>query len=78
MNLILPSLSISILYIIYKIIDSKYISKEETALKSIFKDGLIVFLSGALSMFLIEQFKIEELMSNSKEALSAFTNEPDF
>ena len=58
MNLILPSLSISIIYIIYKIIDSKYISKEDKALKEIFKDGLVVFLSGILSIFLIDKLQI--------------------
>ena len=78
MNFILPSLVISILFMIYKIIDMKYITKEEKSLKNITKDSLIVFLCGMVSMFALEQFNINEIIGNSKESLSAFTNEPDF
>lgn len=78
MNFILPSLAISILFMIYKIIDMKYITKEENTLKNITKDSLIVFLCGAVSLFGLEQLNINELIGNSKESLSAFTNEPDF
>lgn len=78
MNFIIPSIAISILFMIYKIIDMKYITKEENTLKNITKDSLIVFLCSAVSMFGLEQLNINELIGNSKESLSAFTNEPDF
>lgn len=78
MNFILPSLAISIIFMIYKIIDMKYITKEENTLKNITKDSLIVFLCSMVSMFGLEQLNINELIGNSKESLSAFTNEPDF
>jgi hypothetical protein len=38
MNFIIPSLVASIFYIIFKVIDMKYISKEELPLKTIVKD----------------------------------------
>jgi len=63
---------------IYKIIDMKYITKIEISLKDITKDSLIVFLCSMISMFGLEQLNINELIGNSKESLSAFTNEPDF
>jgi hypothetical protein len=78
MNFILPSLAISIIFMIYKIIDMKYITKEETSLKNVTKDSLIVFLCSMISMFGLEQLNINEIIGNSKESLSAFTNEPDF
>ena len=78
MNFILPSLAISIIFMIYKIIDMKYITKEENTLKNITKDSLIVFLCSMVSMFGLEQLNINEIIGNSKESLSAFTNEPDF
>ena len=78
MNFIIPSIAISILFMIYKIIDMKYITKEENTLKNITKDSLIVFLCSAVSMFGLEQLNINELIGDSKESLSAFTNEPDF
>ena len=56
----------------------KYITKEENTLKNITKDSLIVFLCSAVSIFGLEQLNINELIGNSKESLSAFTNEPDF
>ena len=78
MNYIIPSLTISILYMMYKIIDMKYITKEEKSLKNITKDSLVVFLCGILSLFVLDQLNINQLIGNSKEALSAFTNDPDF
>ena len=78
MNFILPSLAISIIFMIYKIIDMKYITKEEKSLKNVTKDSLIVFLCAMASMFGLEQLNINEIIGNSKESLSAFTNEPDF
>lgn len=63
---------------IYKIIDMKYITKEENTLKNVTKDSLIVFLCSMLSLFALEQLNINEIIGNSKESLSAFTNEPDF
>ena len=78
MNFILPSLGISIIFMIYKIIDMKYITKEEKSFKNITKDSLIVFLCSMVSMFGLEQLNINEIIGNSKEALSAFTNEQDF
>jgi hypothetical protein len=56
----------------------KYITKEEISFKNITKDSLIVFLCSMVSMFGLEQLNINEIIGNSKESLSAFTNEPDF
>jgi ABC-type sugar transport system permease subunit len=78
MNFIIPSLAISVIFMIYKIIDMKYISKVDISLKDITKDSLIVFLCSMISMFGLEQLNINEIIGNSKESLSAFTNEPDF
>jgi hypothetical protein len=78
MNFIIPSIAISIIFMIYKIIDMKYITKVEISLKDITKDSLIVFLCSMISMFGLEQLNINEIIGNSKESLSAFTNEPDF
>lgn len=78
MNFIVPSLVMSIIYMIYKIVDMKYISKEEKSLKNITKDSLVVFLCGIFSLFIMEQLNINQIIGNSKEVLSAFTNDPDF
>lgn len=78
MNFILPTLSISIMYVIFKIIDTKYVTKDNIPVKSITKDGFIVFMCGAISMFLLEQLQVTHIIGGAKESLSAFTNAPDF
>lgn len=78
MNFIIPTLSISIMFIVFKIIDSKYITKDNKSLKLITKDGLVVFLSGIISLFLLEQLEFSHIIGGAKESLTAFTNAPDF
>ena len=78
MNFIIPSLITSIFYMIYKIIDLKYISKEELELKTVVKEGLVVFLCAIASAITLEQLNNYNILDNPKNVLSAFTNAPDF
>lgn len=78
MNFIIPSLIASIFYMIYKIIDLKYISKEELELKTVVKEGLVVFLCAIASAITLEQLNNYNILDNPKNVLSAFTNAPDF
>jgi len=78
MNYIIPSLIASIFYMIYKIIDLKYISKEELLLKTVVKYGLVVFLCAIASSITLEQLNNYNLLDEPKNVLSAFTNAPDF
>ena len=78
MNFIIPSLVASIFYMIYKIIDLKYVSKEELLLKNVVKDGLVVFLCAIASSITLEQLNNYNLLDEPKNVLSAFTNAPDF
>ena len=78
MNFIIPPLIASILYMIYKIIDMKYISKEEQSFKSVLKDSVVVFLAGLASVLILEQMNDFNILDNPKGVLNAFTNEPDF
>jgi hypothetical protein len=78
MNFVIIPLVASIFYMIYKIIDMKYISKEELSLKPVVKDGLVVFLCGLASVIALEQLNNFDILDNPKTVLSAFTNEPDF
>ena len=63
---------------IYKIIDLKYISKEELELKTVVKEGLVVFLCAIASAITLEQLNNYNILDNPKNVLSAFTNAPDF
>ena len=78
MNFVIIPLVASIFYMIYKIIDMKYISKEELTVKPIVKDGLVVFLCAIASSITLEQLNTYNLLDSPKNVLSAFTNAPDF
>lgn len=78
MNFIIPSLVASIFYMIYKIIDLKYVSKEELLVKNVVKDGLVVFLCAIASSITLEQLNTYNILDSPKDVLSAFTNAPDF
>tara|TARA_Y100000816_G_C26015628_1_gene531137 strand:+ start:736 stop:993 length:258 start_codon:yes stop_codon:yes gene_type:complete len=81
---IIPSLLISVLYFIIKFIEMRFIkrnseeNKETKSLKNITLDSFVVFISSVFSFFIIEQFKLEQIIGETKEQLSAFTNNPDF
>jgi hypothetical protein len=78
MNNIIPSLVISVVFFIFKFIDMRFVVKENKPLKTLSMDSLVVFICSLLSLMLLEQFNINELIGNAKENLSAFTNAPDF
>ena len=78
MNFIIPSLIASIFYMIYKIVDIKYISKEELLLKTIIKEGIVVFLCSLASTIALEQLNTYNILESPNDVLTAFTNEPDF
>jgi hypothetical protein len=78
MNFVIPTLAISIMYVLFKIIDTKYISKDDIPVKSITKDGFIVFLCGSIILLAFEQLDFNNMIGGSSAALSAFTNSPDF
>ena len=81
---IIPSLLISVVYFIIKLVEVKFVkknsdeNKETKSLKHITLDSFVVFISSIFSFFIIEQFKLEQIIGETKEQLSAFTNNPDF
>jgi hypothetical protein len=78
MNFIIPPLIASIFYMIYKILDIKYIAKEELLLKTVVKEGIIVFLCCLASTIALEQLNNYNILESPNNVLTAFTNEPDF
>ena len=78
MNFIIPPLIASIFYMIYKIVDIKYISKEELLLKTVIKEGIVVFLCSLASTIALEQLNNYNILESPNNVLTAFTNEPDF
>ena len=56
----------------------RLILKENKPLKDLFKDTVIVFISATLSLIILEQFNINDLIGNIKSAPSVFVSKPDF
>jgi hypothetical protein len=73
-NIIVP-LAISIVYLLSKIIEMKFIIKETKPLKELFRDTLIVYISSVLGIYGMEQ--LDSSISSSKNT-SVFIGNPDF
>ncbi len=77
-NQILTSSVISIIFFLFKFIEMRFILKENKPLKTLFVDTFVVFISSVVTILLLEQFNLEEIMGNIKPPPSAFVNNPDF
>ena len=77
-NQVITSLIISLLYLIIKFIEMRFILKENKPLKQLFIDSLIVFISSMISLILLDQFNLNELIGNIKPLPNVFVNNPDF
>lgn len=77
-NYLLTSIIISIIYFIIKFIEMRFVDKETKPLKDIIKETAIVFLSSILGGYILEQFKIPNLLESVKEIPKVFTNDPGF
>ena len=79
-NVYFISILISIIFLIFKIIDIKLFKKDELILKIVVRDTMVVFLSVFVGMFVSEQIgevSVSKIF-DTREAVSAFTNNPEF
>lgn len=77
-NQVLTAGIISIIYFLIKFIEMRFILKENKPLKHMVIDTLIVFISATITILLLDQFNLNELIGNIKSAPGAFINKPDF
>jgi hypothetical protein len=56
----------------------RFLLKENKPLKTIFIDTLIVFISTTLGLIILDQFDLNEIISDTKPSPSAFVSAPDF
>lgn len=72
----IQSTCISILYLLLKVIEDKFILKQNKPIKLFIRDTSIVFISVLLGEFLIEQIKpLSGVIMNSPVVI---TSDPDF
>ena len=68
----------SILFFLFKFVDSKFISKESKTIKSQMKDLFTVFCSSYLGVFLLTKLNEGGILGVSKQSTPAFTGTPEF
>jgi len=78
-NIFVISAIISVIFLIAKFIEMRYIEKESKPLKILIRDALVVYFSVIVGYFIIEQLKttIQNGGDNSKTT-PVFTDNPDF
>ena len=77
-NQVITSIIISLLYLITKFIEMRFILQENKPFKQLFIDSLIVFICSMMCLILLDQFNLNELIGNIKPIPSVFVNIPDF
>ena len=73
-SIFVSGLAVSIIYLLIRFLEMKMITKEKTALKKVFKDALVVYISVVLGFYLLSQFGEKVL----KAAPKVFTDSPGF
>ena len=73
-NIFLTSLFVTISYFVLKLVDIKYIKKENLVFKSIFRDSIIVYISGVVGLYLVNNVNSSVIENN----VSVYTDKPDF
>ena len=71
------SLSIAIVYVLFKIVEMKIIDSKKKPLKPIFKDSIIVFMSCLFGLFIMDQVNISP-KDESIATSNVFVDNPDF
>ena len=78
MNKLLSSSLISIIYLIVKFLEMRFVSKENKPLKILVLDALIVFVASMITSFIFEQFDIMNILNKINTTPVILTNSPNF
>jgi len=78
MNKLLSSSVISVIYLIIKFLEMRFVSKENKPLKKLVLDALIVFIASIITSFLFEQFDITNILNKINTTPVILTNTPNF
>lgn len=75
-NIFIMALIISLVYLLIKFIEMRFILKENIPLKLLLRDTLLVYIAVICGTFIMEQF--DSLTDVVKTSPNVFTNEPEF
>jgi hypothetical protein len=77
-NEFITSLTITIIVFTIKFLEMRLILKENKGLKVLFKESLIVFIASIISLFILNEFKVFNIISTGKGVPDVFVNQPNF
>ena len=82
-RIFLVSTVISVIYVLIRFIEMRFILKENKPLKDIIRDTIVVYISAISGIFIIEQVKPIKNMANTvigsvNKNPGAFVDEPSF
>ena len=75
MNIYIYSLSISITFIILKLINNKYVEKKNKPIKPILKDSILIFIISIIINYIYINFIKNNIKSSD---VTVFTDKPEF
>ena len=77
-NIFLVAGIISVIFLIFKFLEMRYVDKEPKPLKFLIRDSLLVYFSVLFGIFIIDQLKTVINDSEIPSAPLAFTDNPSF
>jgi hypothetical protein len=77
------SIASSIIYLIFRFIEMKYVNREDKPIKSLLKDGLFVFVGVYSANFIVGQMmdgekNTEGISTGGNRKTPAFVGDPEF
>ena len=77
------SIASSVIYLIFRFIEMKYVNREDKPIKSLLKDGLFVFVGVYSANFIVGQMmdgekNIEGKSTGGNRKTPAFVGDPEF
>ncbi len=75
MNIYMFSLSLSLIFIILKVVINKYVEKKNKPIKPILKDSILIFLISIVCEYIYTNFIKGNLESSD---VTVFTDKPEF
>tara|TARA_B110001450_G_C17623991_1_gene482392 strand:+ start:89 stop:316 length:228 start_codon:yes stop_codon:yes gene_type:complete len=73
-NTIIIAIFVSLLYFLLKMLEARFIQKEEKQLKDLIKDTVIVAISSVVAVYSVEQFYTPSI----ERGTDAFIGKPEF
>jgi hypothetical protein len=79
-NIFIIATIISVIYLIVKFIEMRYVEKESRPLKHLIRDALVVYFSVICGHFILQQIKpmIQQTAGDGPTTTPVFTDNPEF